>query len=322
MKKSKKSKITEIYNELCLSYKNKYKEPEEWKPVIYKGCTSRYVISNYGRIFNIDKIKYPSVYINNKHFVTDIKLDSGERIRIGTYRLVALMFIPIPEEYLNAGYNENTLVVDHKRDGDDDNFDDNTVWNLQWLTSRENTAKASKCGYRPYYHINFRGDLDKLILEDYDNNYIYKYIKEKYGYDKLDIKATLQVRRRRLNKTLKEHHERDKKFVEQVDKLLIAGLSNDEIIDKLSMPLEGRSSARLLQYRRFILNIPANKSRYLDNERNDELNKLIEAGYKTKEIINHFDLNLSNDDLNKFKSSIRTRIAMYRKSIQKGENNN
>ena len=307
---------SDAYNQICLSYREKYQEKEEWKPIIYKGITSKYLISNYGRIFDREKIKIPSVSLEKNHYRVNLNLDNKTRLRIGTYRLVALMFIPIPQKYLDAGYTVDELVVDHKRDGDEDNLEDNTIWNLQWLTHRENISKAANCGYRAAYPKEFRNELDEMILDDCGNKEIYEYFKNKYGYEKEEIKAQIQVRRRRLGKTLKEHHENDKEFTAKIDKLLKQGLSNEEIIKKLNMPTEGRSSGRLLQYRRSLLNIPANASDYLDNEQNEKLKELIAKGYSTNEIINYFKLNnLPPEVLKKFRATVGSRRSQYKKNV-------
>ena len=302
-----------VYNDLCLSYKDKYKKEEEWKRVIIDNVPTKYAVSNYGRVFNLDKKESTSIYYHNKHYSVYISLPNGQSRRFGTYRLVALMFLPSPIKYLERGYSMADLVVDHKRDGDEDNFDDNTMWNLQWLTNRENTAKAANCGYREAFEYGFRQKLDRMILDGYNNKEIYEWCLNDYGYKKEDIKATLQVRRRRLGKTLKEHHENDKDFVKKIDKLLLKGFSNDEIIDILNMPDDGRASRRLLQYRRSILKTPAETSKYFTPEQNEIVNKLLDEDVPNKEIIRilHFD-NLDEDSLTKIKATLRARRRQHK----------
>lgn len=305
------------YNELCLSYKKVYKRPEEWRIVVYNGITTPYAVSNYGRIFNLDKMKVPTI----KHYTIDMKLDTGNYKRIGIYRLVALMFIPIPQKYIDAGYTSDGLIVDHIRDGEKDSHSDNTVWNLQWLTNFENFYKYNKNVnnvIRKPFTDEFRNDLDKMILDGYDNKSIYKAINEKYGYEKSDIKATLQVRRRRLGATLKEHHEYDTEYVQKIDELMKKGYSNKEIMKEFELPGASESSyMRLLKYRRKVLNIPAKVSTYLDNEQNQLLNDYILQGYKATEILNKMidecNLKLSDEDKSKFKSTIASRISLYKR---------
>ena len=305
----------ELYNKICLSYIYKYKQPEEWRRVIIDGITTRYAISNYGRIINLEKNKIPSIYNHNGHYGIWITLDTGKHRYFGTYRLVALMFLPSPKEYLEKGYTTKDLVVDHKRDGDIDNFDDNTMWNLQWLTHRENISKAAKCGYREAFDIKFKDKLDEMILDGWSNKDIYEVCLSEFGYTKEDIKAMIQIRRRRLGKTLKEHHEHDVEYVKKVDKLILDGFSNKEIIEKLDMPTSGRSSGRLLQYRRSILKVPSQVSKYFTDDENKVLNKLIQDGSTTNEIIKYFDLEkLDKETFEKVKGTIKSRICLYKKS--------
>ena len=55
-------------------------------------------------------------------------------------------FIPIPQKYLDDGFTADTLDVDHIRDWDPTNHEDNTIFNLQWLTHKENVKKAQQYG--------------------------------------------------------------------------------------------------------------------------------------------------------------------------------
>lgn len=304
------------YDTLCLLYGKKYGKPEEWKQVIIDSCKTNIKVSNYGRVHYIANDKPCTVYVSRKHFRISLYINNKSN-SIGTYRLVGLMFIPIPQKYIDAGYTLDKLVVDHKRDGDEDNFLDNTVWNLQWLSYRENTSKAAKCGYRLYYDINFRGDLDKMILDGCDNNEIYKMCKEKYDYNKEEVKAQVQVRRRRLGVTLKDHYEHDPKFVKKVDKLILKGLQNNEIIKKLNMPTDTRESTRLLQYRRTILKVPANISKYFTNDQSKLVNEYIAQGLKNNNILQKLNMtNISHGDKVKVYATLRARRTQYNKKLK------
>ena len=321
MPKKRKNKAidNEIYKLTCLSYIDKYNKPEEWKRIIIDDIPSKCAISNYGRIVDLEKGESTPIYKHRGHYSTCIPLENGEYKRIGLYRLVAIMFIPIPEKYINEGYTYHDLVVDHIRDGDEDNFDDNTMWNLQWLTYRENTSKAAKCGYREAFPKGFRERLDKMILDGFDNNYIFNVCLEEYGIDKKEIKATLQVRRRRLGVILKEHHEHDKKFVKRVDKLIQQNLSNIEILEVLGMEPDKRT-IRLIRYRRSILKKPSDLSKYFDENTNNKINDLISKGIKAEEIMDSIDLSkFSEDDRKKIQLTIRSRISLYKKKLENND---
>lgn len=309
--------LNEKYNLLCDSYGHKYGHEEEWRDLVVEGVKTRYKVSNYGKIYDTENLETPKMFMHNKHYSTNIVV--GDKNILGSvYRFVAMMFIPIPQKYIDAGYTMDDLIVDHKRDGDSDNWDDNTIWNLQWLTYRENTSKAFKCGQRDMYPKEFRSELDKLILEDKDNDYIYNFFYDKYKMTREELKPQVQVRRRRLGKTLKEHHERSKEELAKVDKLILAGLSNKEIIKKLKLPTEGRTSTSLLQHRRAKLKVPSQTSKFLTNDQNNELNLLLIQGVKTDDIVKFFGKqDLPEDELERFKATIRARRHQTKKRLEK-----
>ena len=105
------------------------KNGEEWR--LIDGCSEFYV-SNLGRVrkknrlvkAGLNKYGYPSCWI---------ELSNGERKRATVHRLVANAFIPNPE---------GKPVVDHIS-GDKT---DNTVTNLRWVTTSENTQAAHDKG--------------------------------------------------------------------------------------------------------------------------------------------------------------------------------
>lgn len=311
--------IGEMYDNLCIAYgHNVYHKEEEWKPLIYNNEQTIYKVSNYGRIRNTETGDIPKMDINKSHYYTNIKIGDAS-LRAPIYRLVALAFIPIPEKYIEAGYMVDDLVVDHKRDGDVDNWDDNTIWNLQWLTHRENLSKAAKCGQRDMYPKEFRQELDDMIERGDDNSTIYEFFEKKYNMTREELKGQVQVRRRRLGKTLMEHHERSKEELAAVDRLLKQGLSNDEIIEKLNLPKEGRASSSLLQHRRAKLGIPAQTSKFLTNAQNQELNALLVQDVSYDDIIKYFGMDklLDHESLERFRTTLRARRGQMKRRLLK-----
>jgi cytochrome c-type biogenesis protein CcmH/NrfF len=181
-------------------------------------------------------------------------------------------------------------------------------------SNEKNTFITARNLWYSKWPKDFRERLDQMILNGYDNDEIYEVCLNEYGLTKEEIKANLQVRRRRLGVTLKEHYENDPGFVAKVDKLLKKGYSNDEIIDKLGMSREGRASARLLQYRRSILKIPAAVSKYFDNEQSKEVYELFDRGYTNEEIIEYFHYSaLPYNEIIKIKKTLNSRRCQYKK---------
>lgn len=104
-----------------------------------------FYISNFGRLkadeittkFGNQNKTYPERYLNIWRSVTgynyiDISVN-GKVKRVSLHRLVAIYFIPNPE---------NKPQVNHK-DGDKDNNND---WNLEWVTAAENLKHARDLG--------------------------------------------------------------------------------------------------------------------------------------------------------------------------------
>lgn len=133
-----------------------------------------YEVSNQGRVRNIKthRILQPSYTKDGYQFVGLYKDGKQKYYRIN--RLVAEAFIPIPQTYLDKGYSKETLQVDHI----DENKQNNSVANLQWLTHKENLVKSKALCVVGYNH-------DKMIITDQYNK-LSTYYTDKYqkGFNK------------------------------------------------------------------------------------------------------------------------------------------
>ena len=121
---------------------------EVWMPVLDMFVPGvlpdAYQISNYGRVYtNIKSPLYPNggimVHSINAHGYHQINLMSVDHKKIGCKiaRLVLLHF--------NFVAGCQYFEVDHKN-GDKD---DNSIWNLEWVTPQENVHRAIKNNLRP-----------------------------------------------------------------------------------------------------------------------------------------------------------------------------
>ena len=153
-----------------------------WKQLILDGELLNYDISNTGkyRDHSTGKIyKLSTVQgMKNTYEFAYIRLNSGKMYRTGIHRLVAIMFIPIPKKYIDAGFGISSLVVDHI-----DNVKYHNIYtNLQWLTNQENQIKSVKDDSR--YRVKSIATPKKIIkniCKDLENGMTIYDISQKYN---------------------------------------------------------------------------------------------------------------------------------------------
>lgn len=107
---------------------------EQWCDII--GFEKQYCVSNYGRILSYKTNKILRLSSATGYWGVNLyKTENGKKIRTfrGVHRLIALAFIPNPE---------NKPQVNHK-DGDKLNL---KISNLEWNTASENTQHAYNNG--------------------------------------------------------------------------------------------------------------------------------------------------------------------------------
>lgn len=119
---------------------------EEWRHLILDHNLLNYDVSNLGRIRRHDtqkilKVNYNKEMTNCYGFI-QIKLADGKLLNTEIHRLMAIMFIPIPQKYIDAGYNQSSLVIDHI----DGIKYHNVLENLEWVTNSENLQRARDLG--------------------------------------------------------------------------------------------------------------------------------------------------------------------------------
>ena len=149
MKKKKECLLSKIDKQ--------YEIDEVWKELNYYGKETTYLISNYGRVKSTQikgngYIKYREKILKplhiGKYLAVCISVD-GKIYREYIHRLVAMTFIPVPDNLLELGYTMQTLEVNHILSGDEYK-QYNHASNLEWCTSSKNKSHDYNTGIRPY----------------------------------------------------------------------------------------------------------------------------------------------------------------------------
>lgn len=138
-----------------------------------KNWEEYYEISNYGYVNSLDRVficgrymkqsmlskgrRLKIFYTNGYSYVALIK--SPKKTYCLLSRLVATHFIPNPE---------NKKEVNHI-DGDKKN---NAVWNLEWVTPKENVAHAFRTGLNDKSKKRFELSKKPILQYDRDGNFI------------------------------------------------------------------------------------------------------------------------------------------------------
>lgn len=223
-------------DEQFLEIKNTMKT--EWKQLIYNGEYQNYDVSNTGRIRyhnNGKELKLSKTrgMKNCYEFIT-ITLNDGTTRNVGIHRLVAIMFIKVPSNYIKKGKYIDSLVVDHK----DDVKYHNIVQNLQWLTPKENIKKF-------YKSISSKNDLlvddktVKKICKDLMKETTIYEISQKYNVSELLV---YDIRYRKRYKEISEKYafhsyQLSEEDVVKICEDLHAGLSAKAVSDKYNYPI-------------------------------------------------------------------------------------
>lgn len=168
---------TQKYKDKLLSFS------EEWKQIKAYDILPIYKVSNHGNIKESNGKKiYP--YINSKGYAAiNLKTSAGIRKNFLMHRIIALTFIEVPSEYIEAGYVSETLTVNHINGIKYHN----ATFNLEWCTHKENVNHAHKSGlaWRLHgeHHANSKFPIINIhqACEYLTNGESNKYIKEKTG---------------------------------------------------------------------------------------------------------------------------------------------
>lgn len=206
-----------------------YNEEEEYKQVILFHQLLDYEVSNKGNIRKIStnkqlKLSAESGCINCYHFIT-LKLNSGVRYNTGIHRLIAIMFIPIPDRYIEAGLTYEDLDVNHK----DGKKYHNVLPNLEWVTRSENIRHAYNTGLVSGYKLTETDvhNICKLICK----NYNIATISEELGISESTVRS---IKEKRMWRRIVDQYEFPSKqlseeSVRTICEYIVKGYSNNSI---------------------------------------------------------------------------------------------
>ena len=130
-------------------YENDKLIPEKWVPINIPGF-EHYRVSNKGNVKSYYGVPVPRSTLKRYHFVQLRHRDTRAYHLFGVHRLMALAFIPVPKRYARAGIPVEKLVVNHI----DGYKCHNILYNLEWLTVKENMTHAIDTGLVGYLGEN------------------------------------------------------------------------------------------------------------------------------------------------------------------------
>lgn len=158
---------------------------EEWKQIVIDNVEYDYEISNKGRVRNMSsglilkQDKRPNGY-------KSVRLH-GKLMSV--HRLIAINFIKVPKKYTKKGYTYKDLVVNHI-----DHYKwHNIIYNLEWMTAKENTHDAIKyhlmdCNYGENSHFSkMSNETAHKCCKMLDKGYSSDYISKKLGISKKSV---------------------------------------------------------------------------------------------------------------------------------------
>lgn len=105
---------------------------------------------------------------NNGYLIVILRNNKGIKYTFNIHRLVALTYIPNPD---------NKPCVGHK----DNNRENNKVENLYWCTNQENTQQCIRDGRFNIPSLKLSEESINKMIEDYESGMSNSQIKVKYG---------------------------------------------------------------------------------------------------------------------------------------------
>lgn len=109
-------------------------EGEEWRPIPIQGYPN-YLISNYGRVYTKNYHRLMRLALRKKGYLKAQMTSNDVQRAYFIHRLVALAFIPNPNNYPQVNHIDSNPANNH-------------VSNLEWCTNKMNSDHCSQMGRR------------------------------------------------------------------------------------------------------------------------------------------------------------------------------
>ena len=202
------------------------------KEIFKRFGTNNYLVGTCGNIYNLDysRFLFPQDNSTDRLIVRLNNLAGfphGKRIAKLVNRLVAQVFVPIPDKYKDLPIDK--LIVHHI----DENYRNNYVENLEWLTIKEHKQKHEKNGFHQKSHLYIQELLGKKIARyDINGKYISSYKSIRDALKKMDknpnSKNAIIIALDRPNKTAFESYWKTIKIGEPPSEFINVFYSKDK----------------------------------------------------------------------------------------------
>jgi hypothetical protein len=134
---------------------------KRWYRLLVNGEKTNYEVNKHGYIRNIETKNELKPMIANGYYTYKIRLLDGSIASLTMHRILSCIFIPIPKMLIDLGYNQMTLIPNHK-DGDKLHTE---LSNLEWTTVSGNMQHALDHGLCDTY-IGEKSHLAKITEKD------------------------------------------------------------------------------------------------------------------------------------------------------------
>ena len=172
-------------------YKEFMSLPDEDKVLLpYSTSENKNILTRYGELWRT-KFMIKTYGLKGSSGYRHVDLDKNHR-NVDMHRLVAKHFVKIPDEFIQQGYHEGNLIVNHI----DGNKENNRWDNLEWLTRYGNIQHAS------------RNNLMRVTVTDVELRKIWILLSK--GYKDIEISKLINVNKETINNIRHQHSDRYK----------------------------------------------------------------------------------------------------------------